>query len=184
MTDIDPIEELADTLYDALYAITPYAEPHFADEREGLRAAVRAVLSESSGQQWIAKQLEQTGIRSMDFRNGMHMELEPARELLAHQVAAARAMLGDAPNYTETKLEWDVKVAESPEMYTIVIQRHALGALTPHEARQKAEARVAAVLAECDALEAEVYGQHDEDDDGIREAVRRIRARAQEASDA
>lgn len=143
MTDTDPIEELADTLYDSLYAITPYAEPHFADEREGLKAAVRAVLSESAAQQWIGKQLEQTGIRAMDFRNGMHMDLEPARELLAHQVAAARAMLGDAPNYTETKLEFDVKVAESPEMYTIVIQRHAPGALTPHEARQKAEARVA-----------------------------------------
>ena len=45
MTDTDPIEELADTLYDALYAITPYAEPHFADEREGLRNAVQAVLT-------------------------------------------------------------------------------------------------------------------------------------------
>ena len=240
MTDTDPIEELADTLYDSLYGITPYAEPHFADEREGLKAAVRAVLTESAGQQWIAKQLEQTGLRSMDFRNGMQMELEPARELLAHQVAAARAMLGDAPNYTETKVEWDVKVAESPEMYTLVVQRHAPGALTPHEARQQAEAqyadlaeisrsalealddlmrdhpdpgssaygatyllrqhlyteaepeqrlpeadtRLAAVLAECDAMETEVYGQHDEDDDAIREAVRRIRARAQENRDA
>lgn len=44
MTDIDPLEEMADTLYDALYAITPYAEPHFADERQGLRNAVQAVL--------------------------------------------------------------------------------------------------------------------------------------------
>jgi hypothetical protein len=158
MTDTDPIEELADTLYDALYAITPYAEPHFADEREGLRTAVRAVLDEAAAQQWIQKQLEQTGIRAMDFRNGMHMELEPARELLAHQVAAARTMLGDAPNYTETKLEWDVKVAESPEMYTIVIQRHAPGALTPHEARQKAEARVAELEKELRQLRGETDG--------------------------
>jgi hypothetical protein len=143
VTETDPIVELADTLYDALYAITPYAEPHFADENEGLENAVRAVLTQAAAQQWIQKQLDETGIRSMDFRNGMHMELEGAREFLAHQVAAARAMLGDAPNYSETKLEWDVKVAESPELYTIVIQRHAPGALTPHEARQKAEARVA-----------------------------------------
>lgn len=143
MTDINSIDALADTLYDALYAITPLAEPHFADENEGLNNAVRAVLAEAASQQWIENQLEQTGIRSMDFRNGTHMELEPARELLAHWVAAARTMLGDAPNYTETKLSMDVKVAESPEMYTLVIQRHAPGALTPHEARQKAEARVA-----------------------------------------
>lgn len=152
MTDSDPIEELADTLYDALYAITPYAEAHFADQTEGLKTAVRSVLGEAASQQWIQKQLEQTGIRAMDFRNGMHMELESARELLAHQVAAARTMLGDAPNYTETKLEWDVKVAESPEMYTIVIQRHAPGALIPHEARQKAEAEPARI--EREVLEA------------------------------
>jgi hypothetical protein len=86
MTDTDPIEELADTLYDALYAITPYAEPHFADEREGLRTAVRAVLDEAAAQQWIQKQLEQTGIRAMDFRNGMHMELEPARRRVPRDV--------------------------------------------------------------------------------------------------
>lgn len=148
MANADSLEELSDTLYDALYDITPYAELHFADEGPGLKKAVKAVLTQAAAQQWIQKQLDETGIRSMDFRNGMHMELEPARELLAHQVAAARAMLGDAPNYTETKLEWDVKVAESPEMYTIVIQRHAPGALTPHEAREKAEARVAELEAE------------------------------------
>jgi hypothetical protein len=155
VTDTDPIEELSDTLYDALYAITPYAEVHFADENEGLKKAVRAVLTQAAAQNWIDKQLAETGIRAVDFRNGMQMELEPARELLAHQVAAARAMLGDAPNYTETKLEYDVKVAESPELYTIVIQRHAPGALTPHEARQKAEARVAELEQELRRLRGE-----------------------------
>ncbi|MFC8339345.1 hypothetical protein ACFUJX_20355 [Streptomyces rubiginosohelvolus] len=146
--DDEQITALADTLYDALYAITPLAEPHFADETEGLNNAVRAVLAEEAAQQWIRKQLDETGIRAMDFRNGMHMEMEPARELLASWVAAARTMLGDAPNYTETKVSMDVKVAESPEMYTLVVQRHAPGALTPHEARQKAEARVAELEAQ------------------------------------
>ncbi|WP_432185442.1 hypothetical protein [Streptomyces tendae] len=42
--DDSTIEALSDTLYDALYAITPFAEQHFADEHEGLRNAVRAVL--------------------------------------------------------------------------------------------------------------------------------------------
>jgi len=154
-TDLDPIVELADTLYDALYAITPFAETYFADEKTGLENAVRAVLAQAVAQQWIQKQLDETGIRAMDFRNGVQMELEPARELLAAQVAAARAMLGDAPNYSETKLEWDVKVAESPELYTIVVQRHAPGALTPHEARQKAEARVAELEAELRQLRGE-----------------------------
>jgi len=146
MTDIDPIVELADTLYDALYAITPYAEVEFADETEGLKKAVRAVLDQAAAQQWIQKQIDETGIRAMDFRNGAEMELAPARELLAHWVAAARTMLGDAPNYTETKVSMDVKVAESPEMYTLVVQRHGPGTLTPHEARQRAEAGLATVL--------------------------------------
>lgn len=113
---------------------------------EQARAERDALLAELGGrdeearERWIQKQLDETGIRSVDFRNGMHMDVEPARELLAHWVAAARTMLGDAPNYSETKLEMDVKVAESPELYTLVIQRHAPGALTPHEARKQAEA--------------------------------------------
>jgi hypothetical protein len=43
----EQVEYLADTLYDALYAITPLAEPHFADETEGLKKAVRALLAEA-----------------------------------------------------------------------------------------------------------------------------------------
>lgn len=46
--DDEQITALSDTLYDALYAITPYAEPHFADETEGLKNAVRAVLTEAA----------------------------------------------------------------------------------------------------------------------------------------
>ncbi|MEU1805863.1 hypothetical protein [Streptomyces sp. NPDC019937] len=117
-----------------------------------VRAERDQLLAELGGrddearERWIQKQLEETGLRAMDFRNGAEMELEPARELLAHWVAAARTMLGDAPNYTETRLSMDVKVAESPELYTLVVQRHGPGVLTPHEARQRAEGALAAVL--------------------------------------
>jgi len=41
---------------------------------------------------------------------------------------------------------------------------------------ERAEARITDALTECDAIEAEQHGQHDEDADGMREAVRRIRA--------
>ena len=141
MNDTDHIDALADTLYDALYAITPYAAPHFADQTEGLKNAVRVVLAEASAQQWIETQLAEIGMKSMDFRNGMTMELQPAREMVAHWVGAARAMLGDAPNYTETPIEMVVKVAEEPQQYAFTLQR--VGKITPHQARQKAEARVA-----------------------------------------
>ena len=87
--------------------------------------------------------------------------------------AAARAMLGDAPNYSETRLSMDVKVAESPELYTLVVQRHGPGVLTPHEARQKAEAerdRLAGLVAAV-----REYAETT-DDDGIRtrQAVLRL----------
>ncbi|NUH35295.1 hypothetical protein HUF15_00675 [Streptomyces samsunensis] len=114
-------------------------------ERDELLAELGG-RDDEARERWIQKQLAETGIRSMDFRNGIAMDIEPARELCAHFVGAARAMLGDAPNYSETKLSFDVKVAESPELYTLVVQRHGPGVLTPHEARQRAEGALAEVL--------------------------------------
>lgn len=143
MTDLDQLAGLAaDTLDD----ICPATMTALGDDPAELRPLVEAILAEAAAERWIEKQMAETGIRAMDFRNGASMDLEPARELVAHWVGAARGLLGDAPNYSETKLEFDVKVAESPELYTIVVQRHALGALTPHEARQKAEAALADVM--------------------------------------
>ncbi|MFF6966235.1 hypothetical protein ACFY9G_23070 [Streptomyces anthocyanicus] len=46
--DDSAVESLSDTLYDALYAITPFAEKYFVDEGEGLRGAVRAVLEQAA----------------------------------------------------------------------------------------------------------------------------------------
>lgn len=105
-----------------------------------LRAAVEAALEETAAQNWVEQQAAQLGIRYADFRAGRwEMDVSMAREMAAAYVAMAKTLLGGAPNYTETKLHFDVKIAESPEMYTLVVQRHAPGALTPHEARQRAE---------------------------------------------
>ncbi|MEU7435664.1 hypothetical protein AB0B07_33225 [Streptomyces sioyaensis] len=142
MTD-DLRQRIAEALYDT------YGQQN-RNRSLAIADTVLSVLDDEAAERWIQQQLDQTGIRSMDFRNGMEMELEPARELLAHWVAAARTMLGDAPNYTETPvtidngetLSMDVKVAESPEMYTLTVQRHAPDALTPHQARMKAEAEL------------------------------------------
>ncbi|WP_425832615.1 hypothetical protein [Streptomyces fractus] len=114
---------------DALYA-----------ERDELYAELGG-RDEEARERWIEKQFAETGLKAADFRNGMAMEIEPARELVAHWVGAARAMLGDAPNYTETPIEMEVKVGESPERFAFVLQRVVRGALTPHQARQRAEER-------------------------------------------
>lgn len=95
---------------------------------------------EKARKKWVKKQEKQLGIKYADFREGRwEMDLAMGREMAAAYVAMAKTMLGDAPNYSETRLEFDVKIAESPEIYTLVVQRHARGVLTPHEARQKAE---------------------------------------------
>lgn len=120
---------------------------------EAVAAPLRAELArlEDEGVERMAERfMEQTRIRSLEIRNGVDLDLEPAREMVAIWVGAARAMLADAPNYTETtieypvptdgdaKVEMEVKVAESPERYVFVLQR--VGALTPHQARMAAEA--------------------------------------------
>jgi hypothetical protein len=54
---------------------------------------------------------------------------------------------------------------------------HWEGAYTREVAAHgKTEGAVSRVRAECERIVAEVYGQHDEDDNGMREAVRRITA--------
>lgn len=129
-------------------------------EVDRLRGEVDELLTELDGrdeearERWIAKTLDETSIKAMEFRAGMSMELEPAREMVAHWVGAARGMLGSAENYSETPIEMVVKVAESPETYAFTLQR--VGKLAPHQARQRAEAerdQLAQALAELTGVE-------------------------------
>ncbi|MFG2670829.1 hypothetical protein [Streptomyces sp. NPDC048445] len=122
-----PLDDLTSDQLDALY-----------DEREQLLDELGG-RDDEARERWIQKQLDETGLKAMDFRNGMAMEIQPARELVAQWVGAARAMLGDASNYTETPIEMEVKVGESPERFAFVLQR--VGKLSPHQARQQAEQR-------------------------------------------
>lgn len=128
-----------------------------------------------------------TMFKALNMENGVvTLETEPAREILLLLVASMRGMLDGygAENYLETeitadkpKVSLDLHDGQNPgDSYTVTIQRRYRP--TPHEFRQRAEQRVARILAECDAIEAEVHGQHDEDDDGMRAAVRRIREAA------
>ncbi|MGK9463968.1 hypothetical protein ACSLFT_28640 [Streptomyces sp. G6] len=132
-----------------------------------------------------------TLFKGLNVKDGVvTLETEPAREILLTLVASMRTMLDSygAENYLETEI-----VANEPSValdlqdgqnradsYTVTIQRRRRP--TPHEFRQRAEARIADALTECDAIEAEQHGQHDEDADGMREAVRRIRAALAEGS--
>lgn len=131
----------------------------YAAEVCRLLAAIDEMAAELDGRdekarkRWIRKQEKQLGIKYADFRTGAwEMDLAMGREMGAAYVAMAKALLGDAPNYTETKLMFDVKIAESPETYTLVVQRHAPGALTPHEARQRAEQQYEVLQAKVESV--------------------------------
>ena len=121
-----------------------------------MQVVVQELLSEAASQRWIDEQLRSTGLKTMDFRNGAAMELEPARDLAASLVAAARGLLGDAPNYVENVYDvgadpdkasysMTVSIPELPERYTLTVQRIAPGKLTPHEARMRAEKAIEGV---------------------------------------
>lgn len=123
---------------------------------ETAKTIVTEVLGDVAGQRWMEEQISQTGIRAMEFRNGAHLELEPARDMLALWVGACRGLIGDAPNYSETpltilgkpgdKISMDVKLAETPvERYTITVQRDHPDAVTPHQARERAEKAIGKV---------------------------------------
>lgn len=163
----DPMGEVCEAAVAALEGVSSATLIALGDNPAAeLRPVVDAILAEAAAQQWIANQLAETGLRSMDFRNGGTMEFEPAREMVAAWIGAARAMLGDAPNYTENDLGPDqdderlygggsvsqtVKVAESVERYAFILQRVGPGYLTPHEARLKADRERDAILAEVSA---------------------------------
>jgi len=127
-----------------------------------------------------------TMLKALTVKDGVvTVELDEARWYLTLYAASIRAVLDDcgAENYAEISYEtapsvsMDLRDGSNPtDNYTLTLQRRTKP--TPHEFRLRAEARLEAVLAECDAIESGVYGQHDEDADGMRDAVRRIRAAA------
>ncbi|MFD9004467.1 hypothetical protein ACFV0T_26500 [Streptomyces sp. NPDC059582] len=91
-----------------------------------------------------------TMLKALTIQNGVAtLETEPARELFLVLVASMRTMLDSygAENYLETEItapsvSMDVRDGQNPrDAYTVTIQRRQRP--TPHEFRQKAEARVA-----------------------------------------
>ncbi len=120
--------------------------------RRQLTESVMAEIEQEAIDRMAATFVDETRIKSMDFRNGASMDIEPAREIVAAWVAAARAMLGDAPNYSETEIdfgladppgyEMTVKLADEVDRYVFRVQRR--GKFTPHQARKAAEDRAEA----------------------------------------
>ncbi|HET6285752.1 MAG TPA: hypothetical protein VFG15_03240 [Amycolatopsis sp.] len=75
-------------------------------------------------------------------QGAMKIDVVPPREVIINQVLAARALLDDAENYSETPVELppsvEMDIGTAGERYVVIIQRP--GKLTPHQARRLAEA--------------------------------------------
>ncbi len=127
-----------------------------AGHAEQFADAVLAICDEEAVNRMAAQFVDETRIKAMDFRNGISMDLEPAKTLVANWVAAAKTWLDDAGavNYTET----EVKLAGEVERYAFILQRVGPGKLTPHEARRRAEAERDQALAELAQLKAAADG--------------------------
>jgi hypothetical protein len=88
---------------------------------------------------------DQTLVRGLTVEGGaVNLDLIPPREIAAVWVHCAVGMLGDAPNYSETRVDMpkvslEISPAGTLDRYALIVQR--VGKLTPHEARQQAEAR-------------------------------------------
>lgn len=136
----DSIDELRVQLTEALGDIPVMRDVLAKDVPGGVLDTILALVEGQALDRMADRLLAETNLRAMDFRNGMSMEIEPARALAANFVGAARAMLCDAPNYSETPLEFSFGLAGKSERFAFIVQRVGAGALTPHEARQAAEA--------------------------------------------
>lgn len=132
---------LRERLTDAIDDVLDDRNDELADR---LVEAALSVFDDAAIERMAQHYVDDTHIRSMEFRNGAELELVPAQDMVAAWVATARTMLGDAPNYSETrvdfpaeKVEMELKLAGEMDRYVFTVQR--AGKLTPHEARVKAE---------------------------------------------
>jgi hypothetical protein len=163
------------TASDVYPADSGIGDPHdWPRLRDAALAAVRAagarkaadivdlvmdVLGEEAVNRMAARLLDDYRLRSMDFRDGASLDLEPSREMVARWVGAARGMPGDAPNYTETEVDLGLPDPPGVEMTVglageerFVFRLQRRGKLTPHQARMRAEERAEAAEAVLAAL--------------------------------
>lgn len=113
------------------------------DDSSGTIGAVQAAVDDGVRDVIAGVLVDQTMLRGMSVGEGIaELELGPARQLVIAWVHAAREMLGEAPNYSETRIDFPAVSQEigaaGEERYVFTVQR--AGKVTPHGARQAAEA--------------------------------------------
>jgi hypothetical protein len=145
--------EMLDSIHQRVRAALDVKSTIFAPKsraRDRQAEAVMVVLEDAALDQMTEHLLAECRFRAMEIREGkLHLDATPARELTAQWIGAARTMLGDAENY----IEMDVTLAETGEGYTFHLSRREK--LTPHRARQIAEAERDELRAKLFSLQAQ-----------------------------
>lgn len=98
--------------------------------------AAMAVIEDESVERMVKLFVDESRFRSLEVRDGsLHLEMQPAREIVGMWAGAARALLTDAENYAEIEMEF--RDAATAERYAFTVQR--IGKMTPHQLRRQAE---------------------------------------------
>ncbi len=141
----DLIEQARQLIDDEVLTRTGRSVGDLASGHVARALAAAGLLADPEQDDQAAQALvDQTQMKGLSVKDGTAtLELVPPHELVLAWVEAARGMLGDAPNYSETRIdfpktEMEVKAAGEYERYVFTLQR--AGKLTPHEARKQAEA--------------------------------------------
>lgn len=147
--DREELAGLSNHLRQLLATVNPAVVSAFDDQ--AMLALTESFLDEAATQHWLSEQLYKMRVKSMDLANGAAVELIPAQETAAMWAGICRGLLQEAPNYSETKFDqldlegkitMEIQPPGSREAFTVTVQRHGPGKLTPHEARLRAEAAV------------------------------------------
>lgn len=123
-----------------------------AQDREHLLTEVERLDAELARRDHadVEDLVDQVKVRGLTVGpQGVALDMEPPHELVDAMVEQAKRILGDAPNYTETPVTLTMKAAGEVQRYAFTVQR--VGNLTPHQAREKAEAEVERLTAERDS---------------------------------
>ena len=129
-------------------------------------ACVHSIAALADGETAAEALADQTLMKGLTVKDGaISLDLIPPRELAALWVHCARGMLGDAENYSETRVDMpsasmEVSRAGEFERFALIVQR--VGKTTPHEAREQAEAERDRALAELAAIRERAHARSEE----------------------
>lgn len=120
-------------------AVAGVLREHGAADPEEATDAVLGIFDEEAMNRLAQEYVKASRLRSFRVQDGAAVfGTVPAQQVLAAWILAARRQLDGtgAENYTETRVEFPDR--PRGERYAFILQR--VGKLTPHEARQHAEA--------------------------------------------